>query len=69
MENTMKSRPSGWAAPTEEDILAWEALPRDAQLRQLQELFASPACNEISPLTMDEVIARARSKVRERIGG
>ena len=53
-----------WAAPTEQDIRAWESLPRDEQLRRLQELLSRPESNDISELSFDDVIARAKSRRR-----
>jgi hypothetical protein len=51
-------RPS--AAPSPEEIAAWERLPRDEQVRLLQELLAHPDCSRDSGSTMEEILAEAR---------
>jgi len=54
-----------WAAPTEEEIRAWESLPRDQQLAQLRALFDEPASNVMSKRSYGEIIAAARQKARQ----
>jgi hypothetical protein len=56
------------AAPSEEDIRAWEALPRDEQLRRLRAALTHPDCATAVPATMSEVLdeARARADARSR---
>ena len=59
---------NSWAVPTGEDIRAWEALARDEQLAQLQALFDSRECNEVSRLSYSEIVAAARLKARSNRG-
>ena len=47
-----------FAAPRQEDIDAWQALPRDEQLRRLRAHMARPECAEVSDATMSEILAR-----------
>ena len=55
---------ASWSTPTDDEIRAWEALPREEQLAQLRALFDSSECNEASRLTFAEIIAAARLKAR-----
>jgi hypothetical protein len=59
-------RDSSWAAPTEDVIRAWQALPRDEQLAQIRALLGSSACTELSDASFDDIIAAARLKARSR---
>jgi hypothetical protein len=47
------------ATPTEAELLAWEALPRDEQLRRMQKFFDDPACSKVSTYTMDDILREA----------
>lgn len=53
---------TSWATPTDDDIRAWEALPRDQQLVRLRAMFDSAECNRLSHRPFAEVVAAARSK-------
>ena len=50
------------ATPSEEDIRAWEALPRDEQLRRMRALLTSAACTTMTDRTMDDILAEARRR-------
>ncbi len=50
------------ATPTEADLTAWEALPRDQQLRRMQKVFDDPACSTVTKSSMNDVLRRARSR-------
>jgi len=59
-------RPS--ATPTEADVRAWDALPRDEQLRRLRAALGHADCQAASSATMSEILteARARADTRRR---
>ncbi len=50
------------ATPTEEEILAWNRLPRDEQLRRLRLSLGGPECSTVSPDSMADVLAEARRR-------
>lgn len=56
------------ATPTEDDIRAWDALPRDEQLRRLRESLTQPECSTPVADTMSDILklARARADARSR---
>ena len=47
------------ATPSEEDMRAWEALPREEQLRLLRAALIHPDCSTVSAATMSEILAEA----------
>ena len=57
------------ATPTEAELAAWAALPRDEQVRRYQELFQHPDCNTFITDTPDEILAAARQRVAARRHG
>ena len=57
------------ATPTEAEIAAWAALPRDKQVRRYQELFQHPDCNSFTTDTPDDILAAARQRVAARRNG
>jgi hypothetical protein len=57
------------AAPTEEELAAWAALPRDEQVRRYQELFRHPDCNTFTADSPEEILAAARQRVAARRHG
>jgi hypothetical protein len=57
------------ATPTEAEIEAWAALPRDEQVRRYQELFKHPDCNTFTADTPDDILAAARQRVAARRHG
>lgn len=48
------------ATPTEAEIAAWQALPRDEQLRRLRAELAHPDTSIPGSLSMDDIRARGR---------
>jgi uncharacterized protein YbaP (TraB family) len=56
------------ATPTEEDIRAWEALPRDEQQRRLRAALTHPDCAVASADTMADVLAEATARSALRRG-
>jgi hypothetical protein len=50
------------AMPTEEDVRAWEALPREEQLRRLRAALSHPDCAIVSAATMKDVLDEARKR-------
>jgi hypothetical protein len=57
------------ATPTEAELAAWAALPRDEQVRRYQELFQHPDCNTFTTDTPDDILAAARQRVAARRHG
>ena len=57
------------APPSEEEIAAWNALPRDEQLRRMQDALNHPDCNTACKLDMDEILRLARQRVADRQHG
>jgi uncharacterized protein YbaP (TraB family) len=57
------------ATPSEEDVRAWEALPREEQLRLLRAALTHPDCSIVSLATMSEILAEARRRAAARSRG
>ena len=57
------------AMPTEEDVLAWEALPREEQLRRLRAALSHSDCATVSGATMKDVLDEARRRADTRSRG
>jgi uncharacterized protein YbaP (TraB family) len=57
------------AAPSEEDIRAWAALPREEQLHMLRAALTHPDCSTVTAATMSEILAEARRRADARAGG
>ena len=66
-EKPIRVMPS--ATPTEAEIAAWAALPRDEQVRRYRELFEHPDCNSFTTDTPDDILAAARQRVAARRHG
>jgi hypothetical protein len=49
------------AAPTEEEIAAWQELPRDEQLRRMRQMLTSPEASTPCNTTMAEIWAEIDS--------
>jgi hypothetical protein len=64
-----KSRVMPSATPSEADLAAWAALPRDEQIRRYQELFQHADCNTFTTDTPDDILAAARERVAARRRG
>lgn len=57
------------ATPTEAEIAAWAALPRDEKVRRYQEALAHPDCSVQTSDSMTEILAAARKRVAARTNG
>lgn len=57
------------ATPSEADIAAWQALPRDEQLRRLREVLSHPDASIDCGQTMEEILAEARQRAAKRDRG
>jgi hypothetical protein len=57
------------ATPTEAELAAWAALPRDEQVRRYQEMLRHPDCNNFTTDTPDDILAAARQRVAARRHG
>jgi len=57
------------ATPTEAELAAWAALPRDEQVRRYQEALAHPDCGTMTDDSMSDVLAAARKRVAARANG
>jgi hypothetical protein len=57
------------ATPTEVDLAAWAALPRDEQVRRYRELFEHADCNTFTADTPEDILAAARQRVAARRHG
>jgi uncharacterized protein YbaP (TraB family) len=56
------------ATPSDTDLAVWQALPRDEQLRRLQERLAHPDCAAASTATMSDILSRAQAATKLRHG-
>jgi hypothetical protein len=56
------------ATPTEEEIGAWDALPRDEQLRRMRAALTHPDCSTPTTDTMRDILAEARARAESRRG-
>ena len=54
------------ATPSEAEIAAWQALPRDEQLRRLRQALADPDCDRPSGATMEDIWAEIAARRGER---
>ena len=66
VENLSRVVPS--AAPSDDEIAAWQALPRDEQLRRLRMRLTHPDCAAVSSATMSEILRRAQASAKLRHG-
>jgi hypothetical protein len=57
------------ATPTEAELVAWAALPRDEQVHRYQEALAHPDCSEPSNENMHDILTLARQRVAARANG
>lgn len=57
------------ATPTEAELAAWAALPRDEQVRRYQEALAHPDCSAPTDDTMIDILATARRRVAAHMNG
>jgi hypothetical protein len=56
------------ATPSDAEIAAWQALPRDEQLRRLRAALSDADCSEASPSTMSDILNQARDAAKRRHG-
>jgi hypothetical protein len=56
------------AAPSDDEIAAWQSLPRDEQLRRLQARLTHPDCAAVSDATMSDILSRAQAAAKLRHG-
>ena len=68
MSNTL-TRVMPSAAPTDAEIAAWQALPRDEQFARLKEALNHPDSSVDSGLTMEQIKANARTRAAQRNPG
>jgi hypothetical protein len=57
------------ATPTEADLAAWAALPRDEQVRRYRELFEHADCNTFTADSPEDILAAAQQRVAARRHG
>ncbi|MEO0792898.1 MAG: hypothetical protein AAFY27_10180 [Pseudomonadota bacterium] len=57
------------ATPTEDEIRRWQALPRDEQLKRMQNALDAAFASGISARTMDDIKAAARERVAKLRNG
>jgi hypothetical protein len=57
------------ATPTEQDVRAWEGLPREEQLRRLRAALSHPDCAIVSGATVKDVLDEARKRADARSRG
>ena len=56
------------ATPGDADISAWQALPRDEQLRRLRLYLAHPDCEIASTASMSDILRRAQAAAKPQHG-
>ena len=57
------------ATPTDAELAAWAALPRDEQVRRYQEALAHPDCSVPTDDSMSDILAAARQRAAARANG
>jgi hypothetical protein len=57
------------ATPTEDEIRRWQALPRDEQLKRMQQALDAAFESGISERTMDDIKAAARERLAKLRNG
>lgn len=57
------------ATPTEDEIRRWQALPRDEQLKRMQQALDEAFASGLSERTMDDIMATARERVAKLRNG
>jgi hypothetical protein len=56
------------AIVSEAELAAWNALPRDEQVRRYRAVFADAACRQVTNDSLEDILAAARQRVAERRG-
>jgi hypothetical protein len=69
MTSSAQTEISPSATPTDAELAAWTALPRDEQVRRYQEALAHPDCSQPSSETMNDILTIARQRVAARANG
>lgn len=49
------------ATPSDADIVAWQSLPRDEQVRRMRLELSHPDCGAVGTATFDEIRARGQA--------
>jgi hypothetical protein len=57
------------ATPTEAELLAWAALPRDEQVARYREALAHPDCTAQTSESMKDILVAARKGDKSRSNG
>ncbi len=57
------------ATPSDADIEAWQALPRDEQVRRMRLSLSMPDCQTESTATMASIRAEAQARAAARRNG
>jgi hypothetical protein len=57
------------AAPTESELEAWAALPRDTQMSRYREALTHPDCGVVAADDMNDILEAARQRVASRARG
>ncbi len=57
------------AAPSEDEIRRWNALPRDEQLKRMQQAVTEGMQSGISDRSMDDIKAAARERLAQLRNG
>ena len=57
------------ASPSDADIAAWQDLPRDEQVRLMQEALAHPDCARVGTANMAELRARGQELAEKQRNG
>ena len=68
-DTTMIDQVMPSATPTVEVLRAWQALPRDEQLRRLRASLSHPDCVTVTDSTMTEILTEARTRADARQRG
>ncbi len=50
----------------EAEIAAWNALPRDEQVRRYRDVLADPTCDRVTDASMSDILAAARLRAATR---
>ena len=57
------------ATPTQAELEAWAALPREEQIARYREALTHPDCNTLADDSMSDILAAARQRVASRSNG
>jgi hypothetical protein len=52
------------AVMSEDEIAAWNSLSREEQMRRMDKLFQDPDCLTPSDRTFEQVLERARARIK-----